>query len=78
MDIRWWNQKRLQTISKGGRSGKGMVAWENQLSAEEMQQVASYVLTLQGNEAAQPKDPQGEKIWELERDDEGNIVQEDG
>jgi cytochrome c oxidase cbb3-type subunit 3 len=66
-----------KTISKGGRSGKGMVAWENQLSAEEMQQVASYVLTLQGTEAAQPKEPQGEEIWELERDEEGNIVKED-
>ncbi|MDR9401657.1 MAG: cbb3-type cytochrome c oxidase N-terminal domain-containing protein [Psychroflexus sp.] len=66
-----------KTISKGGRSGKGMVAWENQLSAEEMQQVASYVLTLQGKEPADPKDPQGEKIWELERDEEGNIITED-
>lgn len=64
----------FKTISKGGRSGKGMVAWENQLSAEEMQQVASYVLTLQGKEPAEPKDPQGEEIWELERDDEGNII----
>ena len=67
----------FKTISKGGRSGKGMVAWENQLSAEEMQQVASYVLTLQGTEPAQPKDPQGEEIWELERDGEGNIITDD-
>lgn len=66
-----------ETISKGGRSGKGMVAWENQLSAEEMQQVASYVLTLQGTEPAQPKEPQGEEIWELERDEDGNIIKED-
>jgi cytochrome c oxidase cbb3-type subunit 3 len=66
-----------KTISKGGRSGKGMVAWENQLSAEEMQQVASYVLTLQGKEPADPKDPQGEKIWELQRDEEGNITTKD-
>ena len=68
----------FKTISKGGRSGKGMVAWENQLSAEEMQQVASYVLTLQGTEPAQPKEPQGEEIWELERDEEGNIIKEEG
>lgn len=67
----------FKTISKGGRSGKGMVAWENQLSAEEMQQVASYVLTLQGKEPADPKDPQGEKIWELQRDEEGNITTKD-
>ena len=68
----------FKTISKGGRSGKGMVAWENQLSAEEMQQVASYVLTLQGTEPAQPKEPQGEKTWELERDEQGNIIKEEG
>jgi len=51
-----------QTISEGGRSGKGMIPWKTTLSPEEMQQVASYVLSLQGTTPANPKDPEGELV----------------
>ncbi len=50
------------TISEGGRSGKGMVAWKNDLKPSEIAQVASYVLSFQGTTPAEPKDPEGE-IW---------------
>jgi len=53
----------FNTISEGGRSGKGMVPWKNVLSPSEMQEVASYVLTFQGTTPADGKEPQGE-IWE--------------
>ena len=53
----------FKTISEGGRPGKGMVSWKVDLSAKEMQQVASYVLTLQENNPADGKAPEGE-IWE--------------
>ena len=53
----------FKTISEGGRPGKGMVSWKADLSAKEMQQVASYVLTLQENNPADGKAPEGE-IWE--------------
>lgn len=53
----------FKTISEGGRPGKGMVAWKSDLSAKEMQQVASYVLTLQENDPADGKAPEGD-IWE--------------
>ncbi|WP_347925244.1 cbb3-type cytochrome c oxidase N-terminal domain-containing protein [Pontimicrobium sp. SW4] len=52
----------FQTISEGGRDGKGMIAWKQQLKPLEMAQVASYVLTLQGTTPATPKAPEGE-IW---------------
>lgn len=51
------------TISEGGRPGKGMVPWKDQLKPNEIAQVASYVLSLQGTTPENPKEPQGEK-WE--------------
>lgn len=55
----------FSTISEGGRSGKGMVAWKNSLSPSEMQEVASYVMTFQGTTPTDPKAPEGE-IWKAE------------
>jgi cytochrome c oxidase cbb3-type subunit 3 len=55
----------FNTISEGGRSGKGMVAWKNTLSPSEMQEVASYVLTFQGTTPTDGKEPQGD-VWEEE------------
>lgn len=52
----------FNTISEGGRDGKGMVAWKQSLKPAEMAQVASYVLTLGGTTPAEPKAPEGE-IW---------------
>ncbi|MFD2564365.1 cbb3-type cytochrome c oxidase N-terminal domain-containing protein [Aquimarina rubra] len=52
----------FQTISEGGRDGKGMVAWKQTLKPSEMAQVASYVITLGGSTPAEPKEAQGE-IW---------------
>jgi len=52
----------FQTISEGGRDGKGMIAWKQLLKPLEMAQVSSYILTLQGTTPANPKAPEGE-IW---------------
>lgn len=52
----------FNTISEGGRAGKGMVAWKTDLKPEEMAQVASYVLSLHGTTPAEAKEPEGE-IW---------------
>ncbi len=52
----------FKTISEGGRAGKGMVSWKNDLKPSEMAQVASYVLTFQGTTPANPKAAEGE-IW---------------
>lgn len=50
------------TVIKYGVVSKGMVPWEDQLSPEEIQQVASYILTLKGTSPANPKEPQGELV----------------
>ena len=52
----------FKTISEGGRSGKGMVAWKAQFKPAEIAQVASYVLSLQGTTPANPKAPEGD-LW---------------
>ena len=52
----------FKTVSEGGRSGKGMIAWKQQLKPLEMAQVSSYVLTFQGTSPANPKDAEGD-IW---------------
>ncbi|MFI0428113.1 cbb3-type cytochrome c oxidase N-terminal domain-containing protein [Mariniflexile sp. HMF6888] len=52
----------FHTISEGGRSGKGMIAWKTQLKPSQIAQVASYVLSLQGTTPANPKEPEGD-LW---------------
>ena len=52
----------FHTITEGGRDGKGMIAWKQSYKPSEIQQIASYVLTLQGNTPAEPKAPEGE-LW---------------
>jgi cytochrome c oxidase cbb3-type subunit 3 len=41
---------------------KGMIAWEKTLNPIQIQQVSSYVLTLQGTNPPGAKEPQGEEI----------------
>lgn len=50
---------------KYGVPAKGMIAWKDQLSPAQMQDVASYILSLQGTQPADPKEPQGD-LYEAE------------
>ncbi|MFS4456014.1 cbb3-type cytochrome c oxidase N-terminal domain-containing protein [Maribacter sp. 2304DJ31-5] len=53
----------FNTVSEGGRDGKGMVAWKQILKPVEMAQVSSYILTeINGKTPANPKPPEGD-IW---------------
>ena len=52
----------FNTVSEGGRDGKGMVSWKQTLKPVEIAQVSSYLLTFQGTTPANPKDPEGD-IW---------------
>jgi cytochrome c oxidase cbb3-type subunit 3 len=45
---------------KYGVIEKGMQSWQFQLKPKEMQQVASYIMTMQGSNPPNPKDPEGE------------------
>jgi len=55
----------FNTVYNGGRNGKGMIAWNKTLKAEDIAKVSSYVISLQGTAPAKAKAPQGEK-WEEE------------
>lgn len=48
-------------VIKYGVPEKGMVPWQDQLSPEQIQQVASFILTLQGTTPANPKEAEGER-----------------
>lgn len=52
----------FNTVTEGGRDGKGMVAWKGTLKPSEIQKVASYVLSLQGTDPADAKAPEGD-VW---------------
>ncbi|MGB5360954.1 MAG: cbb3-type cytochrome c oxidase N-terminal domain-containing protein [Eudoraea sp.] len=52
----------FNTISEGGRAGKGMVSWKQTLKPVEMAQVSSYLLTFQGTTPANPKAAEGD-LW---------------
>jgi len=53
----------FQTITNGGRDGKGMIAWSKSgMKPKDIQLVASYVLSLKGSNPVNPKAPDGE-IW---------------
>ncbi|MFQ3214059.1 MAG: cytochrome c oxidase cbb3-type subunit 3 [Marivirga sp.] len=49
----------FQTISEGVPS-KGMIPWKGQLNPKEIQDVANYIISLEGTVAANPKEEQGE------------------
>lgn len=50
----------FRIIKKGGRPGKGMISWEQELTPGQMAQVASYILTFQGSTPPNPKAPEGD------------------
>ena len=51
-----------KTIANGGRPGKGMISWSSTIRPTQMQQVASFVLSLQGTTPQNPKAPEGDKM----------------
>ena len=52
----------FHTISEGGRAGKGMIAWKSTLRPVEIQQISSYIVSLQGTSPANPKEAEGD-LW---------------
>lgn len=63
------DMKSIFSTIKYGVPSKGMISWESQLSPKKMQQVASYIYTMEGQTAANPKEPQGDLF---ERANEAN------
>lgn len=58
--------KDLFKTIKYGVPEKGMISWKDQLKPAEMQQVASYILSLQGTNPPNPKEPQGELYQQVD------------
>ncbi len=58
--------KNVFKVIKVGVPSKGMIAWETQLSPNQMQAVASYVLSLHGTKPANGKPPEGVKYEETD------------
>ncbi|MDE5418218.1 c-type cytochrome [Labilibaculum sp. DW002] len=64
-DDYWLNGGSLEDvykIIKVGKPLKGMLAWQNQLSPEQMLQVSSYTMSLQGTNPPNAREAQGELI----------------
>lgn len=51
----------FNTVSEGGRPGKGMIPWKTELNPLEMAQVSSYIITLEGTNPADGKEPEGDR-----------------
>lgn len=72
----------FHVISEGGRDGKGMVPWKQQISPSDIAKVASYILSLQGSNPPDAKEPEGEKfvratVEETATDEETENASED-
>jgi cytochrome c oxidase cbb3-type subunit III len=52
--------KNIFKTIKNGVPGKSMKAWQNDFSPKQIQEMASYILTLQGTKPANAKEPQGD------------------
>jgi cytochrome c oxidase cbb3-type subunit III len=54
--------KNIFKTIKYGVPSKGMISWQTQLNPLQIQQVSSYVMSLQGTTPLSPKEPEGE-VW---------------
>lgn len=62
-DEYWLHGGDIQSVFKSIKYGipeKGMISWQDQLKPSEMQAISGYILTLQGTNPNNAKEPQGE------------------
>lgn len=63
-DEYWLHGATVQEVFKSIKYGwpsKGMVAWQNSMNGGQMQQLTSFILSIQGTNPAGAKEPQGPK-----------------
>ena len=65
--------KDIFTTIKYGVPEKGMISWSSQLRPTAMQNVASYIMTLQGTNPPNGKAPEGTLYVPADEDDAENI-----
>lgn len=66
-DAYWIHGGTINDVFKTVKYGvpkQGMIAWQKKLTAKDMQNVSSYIITLQGTNPPNAKEPQGEKMKE--------------
>lgn len=66
--------KSIFKTVKYGVPSKGMISWKSQMNPKEMQQVSSYIITLEGTNPPNQKDAQGE-LFERELKAENETVE---
>ena len=67
----------FNTLMEGGRPGKGMISWKDQIKPSDLQKLASYVLSLQGTNPTDPKPAEPEaKVWVEEGQDTELVLTE--
>lgn len=54
--------RNIFKVIKYGVPAKGMIAWQSQLSPKQIQDVSSYIITLEGTNPPNPKQAEGE-VW---------------
>ncbi len=62
-DKYWKHGGDIKDIFKSIKYGipeKGMISWQNQFNPKKIQQIASYIYTMEGTNPSNPKDPEGE------------------
>lgn len=64
--------KNIFKTIKYGVPAKGMISWEAQLSPRQIQEVASYIISLGGSDPSNAREPQGDK-WVEEATAEGVV-----
>jgi len=63
-DEYWLHGGKIKDVFKTIKYGvpeKGMISWEKSMSAQQIADIANYVLSIQGTKPADPKAPQGNK-----------------
>jgi len=66
----------FNTITNGGRPGKGMIAWESTITREERIQLSSYIISMQGTTPANPKAAEGDIIFPVETETVEEVIEE--
>lgn len=79
---RYWihggDVKEVFKVIKYGVQEKGMISWQHMFTPKQMQQLSSYIISLEGTTPPNPKEPQGE-MYEREapaKEGEGEKEQE--
>jgi cytochrome c oxidase cbb3-type subunit 3 len=63
-DEYWLHGGKIKDVFKTIKYGvpeKGMISWEKSMSAQQISDIANYILSMQGTKPADPKVPQGNK-----------------